>query len=527
MGPTKSGNFLPSPVFSTDFPSIFTTVMSRHLTRATALLLAFASPALMRAQDATSVSAPAGTTLTLEECIARAMQKNFDLQVQNLATDIAKESLNVAKADFDPAFTASARRNLNQSATTTSRLDGTASSGPRNDNTTFSVGASEKIATGGTVSVSGNTSRAASNSSNSTLNPAFGSSASVNLSQPLLKGAGPAVAKANIERNKLGVGIALLNYKSRVLTVIRDTENAYYNLAYARENLVVKKRSFELATKLFDENKVRKSTGVATDLDVLTAEVGVANARRAVIQAEQSVRDREDALFTLIGNFDFSTRPGDVKFGDYTEGAPSFDLVYKLARDRSPDYLATQSQIQQLEIDARSAKQAALPGLNLDTGVGYTATEKSYGDAIGNLPEGNGYNWNIGLSVSVPWGLHADKARLRSAKISLLQQQTRLKQLDQTLLVNVRTSVRAVESNIAAVEIAGKATELSQKQYDLQKARFDAGLSTSRLVLQAQDDLEIARVSELQAKVSLRVALAELHRIDGSSLERYKIGLPE
>jgi len=116
--------------------------------------------------------------------------------------------LNVAKADFEPTLTATTRRNLIQSATTTSRLDGTAASGPRSDNTTFSVGASEKIGTGGTVSVTGNTTRAATNSSNSTLNPAFGSSASVSLSQPLLKGAGPTVAKANIERSKLGVGIA-------------------------------------------------------------------------------------------------------------------------------------------------------------------------------------------------------------------------------------------------------------------------------------------------------------------------------
>ncbi len=524
MVATKNSNFW-SPLVFSPLNTPLLQVMSRHLARAIALLLTLTSPALLRAQE--TAPAAAGANLTLEECISRAMQKNFDLQVQNLSSEIAKESLNAANADFDPSFTATTRRNLNQSAATTSRLDGTSASGPRSDNTTFSVGVSEKVATGGTVSVTGNTTRAATNSLNSTLNPAFGSSTTVTLSQPLLKGSGPAVARANIERNKLGVGIALLNYKSKVLTVIRDTENAYYNLAYARENLVVKKRSLELAAKLFEENKVRKSTGVATDLDVLTAEVGVANARRAALQAEQSVSDREDALFTLIGQFDFNSRPGEVKFGDNTEGAPSFDRVYKNARERSPDFLATQSQIKQLEIDARSAKQAALPGLNLDTGVGYTATERSYGDAISNLPEGNGYNWNVGLSLTVPWGLHADKARYRSAKSSLLQQQTRLQQLDQTLLVNVRTSVRAVETNIAAVEIAGKATELSNKQYELQKARFDAGLSTSRLVLQAQDDLEAARVNELQAKVSLRVALAELHRIDGSSLERYKIGLPE
>jgi outer membrane protein len=481
----------------------------------------------MRAQAPTAPAAPSAAPLTLEECIARAMQKNFDLQIQSFSTDIAKESLNVAKADFDPTFTGSARRNLNQSAATTSRLDGTSASGPRSDNTVFSVGASEKISTGGTVTAAGNTTRAATNSLNSTLNPAFGSAASISLSQPLLKGAGSDVATANIERNKIGVGIALLTYKSRVLAVIHDTEAAYYNLAYARENLVVKKRSLELANQLFEENKVRKTTGVATDLDVLTSEVGVANARRAVVLAEQAVRDREDGLYTLTGQFDFNTRPGEVKFGDYTEGAPSFDIAYKLARDRSPDYRVTQFQIQQYEIDARSAKRSALPGLNLDTGVGYSSTERNYSDALGNLPEGNGYNWNVGLSVVVPWGLHADKARYRSAKLSLAQQKARLEQLDQSLLVNVRTSVRAVESNIVAVEIAGKATELSQRQYELQKARFDAGLSTSRLVLQAQDDLEVARVNELQAKVTLRVALADLHRIDASSLDRYKVGLPD
>ena len=319
--------------------------MPRILVRKIVTILSLCSASLSFGQGTTATPVTAPIPLTLEECIQRAMRKNFDLQIQGFSSEIAKEALNVASADFDPTFTATTRRNLNQSAATTSRLDGTAASGPRSDNTVFSVGASQRVATGGTVSVAGNTTRAATNSLNSTLNPAFGSSASVSLSQPLLRGAGSSVARANIDRSKLGVGIALLNYKIRVLTVIRDTENAYYNLAYARENLMVKRRSLELAVKLFEENKVRKSTGVATDLDVLTAEVGVANSRRAVVQAEQAVSDREDSLSTLTGEFGFNSRPGEVKFGDYTEGAPSFDLVYKSARDRSPDFLVTQAQI--------------------------------------------------------------------------------------------------------------------------------------------------------------------------------------
>jgi len=97
----------------------------------------------------------------------------------------------------------------------------------------------------------------------------------------------------------------------------------------------------------------------------------------------------------------------------------------------------------------------------------------------------------------------------------------RLEQLEQALVVNVRTAIRAVETNLVAVEIASKATELSARQYDLQKARFDAGLATARLVPQAQEDLETARFNELPAKAALRQAIAEINRPEGPSPPRH------
>jgi outer membrane protein TolC len=127
----------------------------------------------------------------------------------------------------------------------------------------------------------------------------------------------------------------------------------------------------------------------------------------------------------------------------------------------------------------------------------------------------------------MPWGLNADKARHRSATASLRQQQARLQQIEQNLLVQVRSAVRSVETSQQSVEIFAKATELAERQYDLELARFKAGLSTSRQVLQIQDDLEAARVNELQARVSLRTAASNLHQLDCTSLENYHIALPE
>jgi len=501
--------------------------MPRPIARAFLVLVSCAALACARAQEpAAPPPFPTKPTLTLEDCIARALQKNFDLKIESFSTDIAREALNVANAGFEPTFNASFQR--------VSTQDPPALGGTRTDTGDTRIGISQLIPTGAQLSVSTSLDRnSGSFISNGTVvstslfNPVYGSDVALTVTQPLLRGAGFTVNRAQIERNRLGVAIARLNFKSRVLQVVHDTEAAYYNLVFAREQLVVKQHSLELADRLYEENKTRKLTGVATDLDVLSAEVGIANARNGVVLAEQSVRNSEDALLALIGQFEFDTEIGTVALLPFQEPSPSFDLSYKLARDNQPDYLATQTAIKQLELDATTAKNSALPTLNVGGTLGYNGADRTYGRAIDNLPNGDGRNWELDLTLSVPWGLHADRARYRSAIASLHQQETHLRQLEQNLLVQVRSAVRAVETNQQSVEINTKGTEFATRQYELELARFKAGLSTSRQVLQTQDDLETARVNELLARVNLRIANANLRQLESSSLERYHINLAD
>jgi len=93
--------------------------------------------------------------------------------------------------------------------------------------------------------------------------------------------------------------------------------------------------------------------------------------------------------------------------------------------------------------------------------------------------------------------------------------------------VNVRSSIRAVETYGQSVRSSAENTQFATKAYELTKAQFDAGLATSYLVLQSQNTLETARVSELQAKVNLLSAIANLRFFEGSSLQLYRINLPD
>lgn len=477
--------------------------------------------------------APAIPALTLEECVARALGKNFDLQVQQFTTDSAKESVSIAKATYEPTFSLSSSIGQAKSATqsTSTIIDANGNAqvvvqpSSRSETSDIRAGVSQKIVTGATVSASTSIDRSKRTPASSLLNPAYDSDVTLSVSQPLLKGGGLAANRAALQRSKLGLERAQLDFKAAVLDVVRNVEAAYFNLGFAREQLAVRRFSLEVAQRLLDENRDRRTSGVSTDLDVLQAEVGVANARRNILTAEQTVRDREDALLALIGQFEFTSSLGSIAFGDFAVPAVSFDRSYAKALANSPDFASTRASIEQLKLDTLVAKNNARPSVALGGAVGLNHRDDSWGDAGQEAFSRDGYSWQADLSISMPWGLRADKARLSQARLSQTREELRLRQIDQNLLVDVRAAVRAVETNAESVTISSKATELSQRQYELEEARFKAGVSTFRRVQEAQEDWDSARISELQARINLRIALADLARLEASSLEHYKIAL--
>ena len=148
------------------------------------------------------------------------------------------------------------------------------------------------------------------------------------------------------------------------------------------------------------------------------------------------------------------------------------------------------------------------------------------GSALSDALDRDNNSWQVDLSLTYPWGQMGDKARYRQSLATLSQQQSRLRQLEQSIELQVRTAIRAVETDFESVKISAQARILSDRLYDAEKARFDGGLSTPYRVLQAQNDLENARVSELLANVSLRNSISALRQIEGSSLQRYLVTLP-
>lgn len=474
----------------------------------------FVLAALGFASAVLALPAQSAAPLTVEQAIQRALQRNFSLEAERFSPEIAREAIDVARSGYLPEFNFTTSRGMVRTA------QNGVIPGAKIESGDTRLGVSQRFLTGTVASVSTNLDRR--ETSTALLNPAYNADVTVAVRQPLLAGAGLAVNRAPIERARLGFERSNLNYKASVLDIIQRTENAYYGLAFAREQREVRRLSLALAERLLDEARTRRQTGVATDLDVLQADVGVANARRGLLLGDQAVRDSEEALLALIGQFELESSVGAVALPAHTPELPTFASSYDAAKRNQPDYLAAQAAVEQLKLDAKVARSNARPNVSVGGAVGFdsfpaTNSSRAYRSAL----DRDGTSWQVDLSVSVPWGQVGERARFRQATAAVNQQQVVLRSLEQNIEVQVRAAVRAVETNAESVKISALARQLSERQYELEEARFRAGLSTSRRVLEAQQDLEAARVNELQAKIALRNSYTALYRIEGSALQRY------
>lgn len=483
---------------------------------ATGLLMTL--PARMIAEE--TPAAPAAHELTLAQCIQRALARNFNLEIQRETPVIAADAIVIAQAGFQPVITLSTSVSENRLAPT--------SLVPAQDfsNRSTRLGVSQELTTGTTVGISSQLDRSRSDPATSSLNPAYDADLTFAVRQQLLQGFGTAVNTAAINRARLGLSRARLDYQANVLDVIRATEGAYYDVVFARGQLGVRQFTLTLAQRLHEDSKTRKETGVATELDVLSAEVGVANAHRGVLLARQAVKDTEERLLSLIGQFELDAPLGSMSFAPVETAAPAFASSLQLAQQNQPDLISTRQAIDQVRLDLIVARDRTRPDLSLGGAIGLNGRRTSSGSAIGDALDRENHSWQLDLSLTYPWGQTGNKARFRQTEATLRQFESTLRQFEQNVELQVRSAVRAVETNTESVRISAQARTLSDRQYELEKARFDAGLSTSYRVLQAQNDLETARVSELQAVANLHNSLAALHRIEGSSFQRYGITLP-
>jgi len=140
-------------------------------------------------------------------------------------------------------------------------------------------------------------------------------------------------------------------------------------------------------------------------------------------------------------------------------------------------------------------------------------------DAFGNIFGNDFPTYSLQLSLSIP--IRNRPAQADSARAILAQRQdaTRLQQIQNNVVVDVRNTQIALEQDRARVETAVKSRVLAEQTLDAEQKKYQLGASTIFLVIQAQRDLASAQSVEVRALVDLIKAKADFERALARTIE--------
>jgi outer membrane protein TolC len=298
--------------------------------------------------------------------------------------------------------------------------------------------------------------------------------------------------------------------------------NAYWDLVYARNNLEVQRQSLTLAQQSLRDNRARVEIGTMAPIDIVEAQSEVARREEAVILAEAAISRAEDRLRALISNPsepDFWTmqiEPTDV--ATFVPVNVDVEGAVRNALDKRTDLSVSQKRIESNDVTIRYLRNQSLPDVtaNLNysaVGIGGTqyrfgggfpperldSTQRGFGSVLSDAFGGAYPTWNFNVQMSYPIGRSNADASLARAR---LQNQQAEKQLESQRLVvatQIRDFARTVQTNSKRVEATRSARALAEERLKAEEKKFQAGMTSSFLVFQAQRDLSQARNNELQA----------------------------
>ena len=376
--------------------------------------------------------------------------------------------------------------------------------------------------------------------------------------QPLLRGAG-------IQYNRIagpngGIGnyngiviarirtdIALADFEISIRTLMRDVENAYWQLYFAYRNLDARTAAYEAALASWQTIQDRLELG-ATDIEAealaratfYQAKIAMQNALSGggaagqgpgtgVYSAERNLR----RLMGVIANDGRLIRP--VNEPSIAKRVFDWDECLTMALDRRVELRRQRWTVQQRESELLASKNFLLSqldfvGLYRFRGFGddlLGRRNEINGSAFDDLWTGDLQGWQLGLQFSTTLGKRREHAAVRTAELRLARERAVIRNQELTVTSNLSAQFAEMERAYEVARGSFNRSIAERQRLEAANAKYEAGEELLEFVLQAQQRTADADSAYSQALVTYNLAISDMHINRGSYLNYMGVHLSE
>lgn len=482
--------------------------------------------------------------LSLEEAIARGLQRNEGILIERESLAVARAAASGAEGAYDPRLAVEGGwRRVSQPVNSAFSGAPAGAASPTVEAAEVSAAVSRLLPTGGTVSLRSLASRATTDGTFDLLSPSYGTQVGVELRQPLLRDREVDAARLTLrvtaaDRRRAGAVL-----RREVAETVAAIERAYWSLTAVRQEVGVREEALRLADEQLIETRARIEGGVAPETELAQPRAEQERRRGELLAAREAVARADNALKLLIlGDDDddlWSQRL--VPRDDAAVAVEPVDVAQAMERALAarPELAAATAVLERRGVEKLFALDGVRPALdavvsydrfglagsrnpafvapNVPGGV-TVRREGSLSESLASLT-GDGFDdARVALQLAIPLGNRAARAAAASAESIERQAAADLLRAKKAVRAEVLDAAAVLDTAGQRIAAAEAEREAAEVQLSAERERYAVGLSTNFLVLTRQNDLARARLAEIAARTDYRTAQTELGRATGSLL---------
>jgi outer membrane protein TolC len=340
----------------------------------------------------------------------------------------------------------------------------------------------------------------------------------------------------------------------QVATTVSAVLNLYWDLVSFNDAVRIKQQALDTAQQLYDGNRKQAEIGAMAGIEVTRAAAGVSSSKEDLLIAQTNVQQQEIVLKNALSRNaienawldDVHIVPLDpIEIPKTGEIRPVQDLVQEALAKRV-EIQQNKTNLDSQKIMLTGTRNALLPTLsayaeftnhglagpvnplyNNCCGAPGSYFVGGTGTVMSQILGRDFPDYSAGFSLNIPFRNRTAQADYVTDELQLRQGELQLQRATNQVRVDVKTAVIGLDQARTRCQTAVDTRVLAEQSLTAEQKRFQSGISTVAMVIQAQKDLANDQDAEVQAMANYTHARIFFDSALGRTLEVNHISMQE
>jgi outer membrane protein len=337
----------------------------------------------------------------------------------------------------------------------------------------------------------------------------------LSLDMPLLKGFGKDVNLDSVRSSEYSLRTAQRALYSTKVSTVLNTVFAVYNIIEQRELVQLYKSQVERLKGHVEGARAKEKIGLATSIDIYRAEIRLKDAQDSLIKSYEYLRAAEDELKLILAIP--LEKPISVSAPlDYKPIHIDISDAIDIAFNNRVELAQAKDAMQETKRKSIIAKHNLLPQLDLIMDYARYSSSDAFDQSMGF----NEDRWSMNLVSTTDWARVSEKTTYQQSLLALRTSRLSLELERDEIKRKVRQQIDALKEAQERIKIREEQIWQAEGKLSLAKIKFSHGMADNFDIIEAETELQQARVSLLSVKIENITGAYRLRAVLGTLIER-------